>query len=63
MNENGYVLFWRYTDGSGMDIVRIYTNKDRAEEDFELVQDDTCKKYQLKEVPILRASTYYNERH
>jgi len=43
MNENGYVLFWRYTDGSGMDIVRIYTNKDRAEEDFELVQDDTCK--------------------
>ena len=47
-----YVLFYRYYDGSGMNIVRTYESKERAEEDLRLVADDFSKEWELSEIEI-----------
>lgn len=47
-----YVLTSYYSDGSGVDIVRAYTDKDRAQMDYELASTDSTKSWRLDCVKV-----------
>lgn len=47
------VLWWKYGDGSGMGIERVYINSDqRSADDYDLAQNDSQRFWQLDEVPL-----------
>ena len=48
-----WVLWWEYGDHSHTEIVRVFTEHDRALEDYELVKDDTQRMWHLSEVGLL----------
>ena len=51
--EITYVLWWQYPDKSGTGLVRCYTDKTRADEDYELIKEDMTKEWNLTEVPTI----------
>ncbi len=49
-----WVLWWKYLDGSGEEIIRVYAADGvRAHQDFELVKEDTVRAWKLDEVPFV----------
>lgn len=48
----GWVLWWRYSDGSGAGVVRAYTHGGRAQADFDLVKKHQNVDYELVAVEI-----------
>lgn len=50
------ILFYKYSDGSGMNPVKIYmkSDSDQANEDLEMMQEyaSDCRNWELKEIPI-----------
>ncbi len=47
-----WVLWWRYSDGSGQGLERAYCNEDRAKQDLELAAGDSIKEWKLDAVNI-----------
>lgn len=48
-----WVLWYRYTDGSGAGVVRAYSSEDRAQLDLELLQgNDGFKAFEVEELPV-----------
>ena len=37
--ETVQVIYWKYSDGSGCDIVKVYKNKEKAEEDLNMLRE------------------------
>jgi hypothetical protein len=54
MNQEAFVLWWKYSDGSGMGVLRVYLDEERANSDFDLVQgaDKGTKEFFIDEVPL-----------
>ena len=53
--EEVYVIFWRYSDGSSGGVLRAYADRDRANEDMDLLNDDCSGKvYELTEVSVYK---------
>jgi len=53
MNETVFILWWSYLDGSDMDIERVYIDKQRAKEDYDLLIGlPDGRQWELKEVEI-----------
>lgn len=50
---NAYVLVRYYSDGSGWDVVRVYLDKSRADNDLNLVKMDFGCSWKLCEVPYV----------
>jgi len=51
---HSYVLWWRYSDGSGCEITRVYLHPDRAAEDYKLITDhDHSRTWHITEVPLI----------
>ena len=46
-----WVLWNRYYDGSGSEVIRAYTDERRAMADRELVGQDSSKEWMLTKVP------------
>lgn len=47
-----WVLWWKYSDGSGQGIIRAYEDEQRAKDDFALVEESTDRTYMLDHVPF-----------
>jgi hypothetical protein len=48
-----WVLSWRYGDGSGSGVLRVYLTEDRARLDLELIESEgTGKSYELELLPV-----------
>lgn len=47
-----WVLWWKYSDGSGQGIIRAYEDEQRAKDDFALVEESTDRTYMLDHVPL-----------
>lgn len=55
MDDDGvYVLWWKYSDGSGAGVVRAYRIKEAADEDMEILKDlgDSMKEFAVTPVPL-----------
>ncbi|MCK4499603.1 hypothetical protein KAU11_03850 [Candidatus Babeliales bacterium] len=53
--DKTWVLWWKYDDGSGQEIVRTYEEEARAREDLELVEHNSeSKDYMLDEIPYIK---------
>ena len=52
--KTAYVLWWRYSDGSGSGVERAYTDETRAQQDFELLtlKAESIKKWSLDTVDL-----------
>lgn len=52
--EGVYVLWYRYSDGSGAGVIRAYQIKEDAEEDMKIVQNvgDSMKEFSVTPVPL-----------
>lgn len=50
-----WVLWWRWYDGSGMGVLRAYTDEQRAKADLDLVKTDAIRDYVLEAVPLYGA--------
>lgn len=53
--EGVYVLWWKYSDGSGAGVVRAYRHKEDAEEDREILAGgvgDGMKEFFVVPVPL-----------
>ena len=48
-----WVLWWEYPDGSGTEVVRVYSSQARAEEDLEIVKTSGGKSWYLTTVPLM----------
>lgn len=46
------VMTRRYSDNSAHEVVRIYLDSDRANEDLDLVRDDCAWTYELKTATV-----------
>jgi hypothetical protein len=55
--NNVYVLWWKYSDGSGQGLTRAYTDEVRAKEDFALVEESIDKNYMLDFIPLFEHET------
>lgn len=54
MNGNAvYVLWWRYSDGSGAGVIRVYENKVTADEQKAMLEEhcDGMKRFELTMAP------------
>ncbi len=50
---NAYVLWYRYSDGSGAGVLKAYLDEQRASEDYNLLSSvDDSKKYDIAEVSL-----------
>lgn len=49
-----YVLWWKFSDGSGAGVIRAYRIKEDAEEDMRILQDvgDPKKDFSVTPVPL-----------
>ena len=55
MDDDGvYVLWWKYSDGSGAGVVRAYQSSDKAEEDLKILKDhgDNVKEFSVTPVDL-----------
>ena len=52
--EDVYVIWWRYSDGSGAGVLRAYADRQRAEEDLDLLTFEGSREYKIEELPIYR---------
>lgn len=53
MEKTVYVLWYKYRDGSGQEVVRAYGDPQRAKEDFDLISIfDSNKEWNLTKVPF-----------
>ena len=50
--EKLWVLWREWGDHSGIQIVRVYDNEKRANDDFALVEEDQIRNWHLDEVPF-----------
>lgn len=49
-----HVIWWRYSDGSSAGVFRAYADKQRAEEDMELIEHSIpSKDYELVTLPLI----------
>lgn len=53
-----WVLYHRYSDGSGGSLIRAYANEVRAQEDYELLSTDVVSghEYHLEDIPLVGGS-------
>lgn len=49
---DAFVLWWKHSDGSGQNIVRVYLNETRANEDYELVKASHDREWFLDKVTL-----------
>jgi len=52
--EDVYVIWWKYGDGSGCGVMRAYADRQRAEEDLELLVFDSNRQFEIAELPVYR---------
>lgn len=53
MNETVYVLMWSWSDKSGFGVVRIHSDRQRAEEERDLLEAmDNAREYKIQEEPL-----------
>jgi len=52
--EDVYVIWWRYSDNSGAGVMRAYADRQRAEEDLELLEVNADRTYEIAELAIYR---------
>lgn len=50
--EQIWVLWWKYGDGSNQGIERTYADETRAREDLELLDDHSTRDWFLDQVPL-----------
>lgn len=55
ISEGAYVLWWKYDDGSGAGVLRIYKIKEDAEAVRDLLVDvgDSCRQFFVTPVPVI----------
>lgn len=47
-----HVLWWTYSDGSGQDVVRVYTDLEKAESDIRLFGEHSHVQWRLTSLPL-----------
>lgn len=54
-NEKVYIILWSYYDNSSFGVMRVYDDKVRAEQDMQLLADNSASRnYQLVELLITK---------
>lgn len=56
-----FVLWWKYYDASGEDIVKVYLDENRAKEDFELVNIIPDRDWFLSKVQLVNQPTNHEK--
>lgn len=53
MERTALVLWWKYSDGSGMGVERVYVgDSKRAQEDLDLASRDCAREWKITEVGL-----------
>ena len=47
-----FVVFWKYSDGSGCGIVRAYTEKETAERDLNMLRLHSNTNFEIEEADL-----------
>lgn len=56
MAEDVYVVWWQWTDKSGAGIVRVHSDRQRAEEEVDLLESLAGgREYKIEEQPVYDA--------
>ena len=51
--EEVHVIWWRYSDGSSAGVLRAYADRQRADEDMDLLESsESMKSYSIETVPV-----------
>jgi hypothetical protein len=52
-----YVLWWQYRDKSSAGVLRAYADRQRAQEDLDLIEDTGDKQYFIESLPVYYKGT------
>lgn len=52
-HQPAYVLWWRYSDGSGQGVSRVYFDKQKAEADLIILNEHSYVTYELTVAPVI----------